>query len=854
MFRVYSGRRMSGSSLLQALDKSDRAETERLLEVRPEEVSVRDGDDRVALHYAAETMDLPTFEKILERDLTLLDCEDRNGHTPFLMAVMGGRVDLVELLLSKGAQLNHRDRDGHTAVHWAVVCGQLDMLNYLISQGADVEAPDLLKAAPLHYATATEEINTELALAILHTLLKAGAKPNCRDMDDRTPILWAASNGNLEAMHSLKQAGGDLQAVDRDRLSVLHCSASHGYHETIDFFMDAAPHSAVDQKDRSGHSALFYAVTYGHFEAAKHLLDFGASPNHQDHRLRTPSHCAAAKGQMRMLKLLKQYNASFEIQNYRGDLPVHEAVQAGSRDVVEWLLALQPSSINAASHEGRTCLHLAAAQGNIEMVVLLCTKGCFVNPLMLYKKNLYTPLDLARRKNHQVVVDYLSTKHEAKPAEEIPNDEQEKYRLTFEEQLVQAKLARGRRLLDEDEENEDLMRKSKAKRRRSFDDNDSHREMRSTGVNTSIRRISSASQPALPKSTSTTDLTADAKLKSDEQIEQIIREEIQRVVSTKKRLVDNTRNKENEHGHDASTASLSTVPVTGDDRRLEDYSEEEFEDLPAISDTSDEEDEAIEQRHQTVLKEKPEKKAKTKSDTAKKAGKKSSSKKTQVRSVEGKLVRISGKGSEDEEADEENDREIIWVKRLTDKDADVGDFEVFEDDWEELNANRPTGKDASRRYIHEKSIFQELTHLKRMQIQYGKVQERILVRSLVSNFCKMHGLDPSRFKFQTFYSWEKFLYDQLKLIYMEERARLSQARTAPSTRVSTAGRFETRMRQARAVPLVNERVQRMSRVYGNSTMTSGKTLAKKKSDQTAVVTEGGKRCECLGRHLFIKQQ
>ncbi|KIH64974.1 ankyrin repeat protein [Ancylostoma duodenale] len=174
----------------------------------------------------------------------------------------------------------------------------------------------------------------------------------------------------------------------------------------------------------------------------------------QDHRLRTPSHCAAAKGQMRMLKLLKQYNASFEIQNYRGDLPVHEAVQTGSKgksscldarivlsdsiaDVVEWLLALQPSSINAASHEGRTCLHLAAAQGNLEMVILLCTKGCFVNPLMLYKGNLYTPLDVARRKDHQVVVDYLSTKHEAKRAEEIPEEEREKNRMSFEEQLVQ---------------------------------------------------------------------------------------------------------------------------------------------------------------------------------------------------------------------------------------------------------------------------------------------------------------------------------------------------------------------------------------------------------------------------------
>lgn len=99
------------------------------------------------------------------------------------MAVMGGRTDLVELLLSKGANIGHCDRDGHSAVHWAVVCGQvsssiikktsqrtrsvwslelrllkrqmyivekdllefqLETLAYLLSQGADVEAPDIL--------------------------------------------------------------------------------------------------------------------------------------------------------------------------------------------------------------------------------------------------------------------------------------------------------------------------------------------------------------------------------------------------------------------------------------------------------------------------------------------------------------------------------------------------------------------------------------------------------------------------------------------------------------------------------------------------------------------------------------
>lgn len=66
---------------------------------------------------------------------------------------------------------------------------------------------------------------------------------------------------------------------------------------------------------------------------------------------------------------------------------------------------------------------------------------------------------------------------------------------------------------------------------------------------------------------------------------------------------------------------------------------------------------------------------------------------------------------------------------------------------------------AERRYLHEKAIFQELTHLKRTQIQYGKVQEKILVRSLINNFCKMHALNPAHFKnYDTFYAWEKFLY------------------------------------------------------------------------------------------------
>ncbi|KAK6042508.1 hypothetical protein COOONC_19987 [Cooperia oncophora] len=137
----------------------------------------------------------------------------------------------------------------------------------------------------------------------------------------------------------------------------------------------------------------------------------------------------------------------------------------------------------------------------------------------------------------QTVVDYLTKKHEAKTAAEIPDAEREKNRIFFEEQVVRAKLARGRhRLHGEDDENDAMMRKSKARRRRSLEDVDSIREMKSTGVNTvSVRRASSAEAltKAFPKSTSTSDLTG--PFDDDESIERFVREELRKMVEAREK-------------------------------------------------------------------------------------------------------------------------------------------------------------------------------------------------------------------------------------------------------------------------------------------------------------------------------
>ncbi|KHN76904.1 Ankyrin repeat, PH and SEC7 domain containing protein secG [Toxocara canis] len=272
---------MSGLSLIRALDGSDMNETARILEISPEEVSSRDGEDRVALHYAAETADAETFKRILELDPSLIDCQDHNGYTPLLIAAMSGNTSAAEILLERGAQINHIDKDKHSPVHWAVVCGQFDTLALLLRKGANVNASDNQGAQPLHYATISEDIPQERNEAILHILLKNGASVNGKDIDERTPILWAASNGNTEAMMSLIQAGGDRYAIDRDQLNALHCAASHGHEHMLELLIESCDKSIIDATDRNGDTPLFYAVTLGHFECARLLLLSGANANHQ---------------------------------------------------------------------------------------------------------------------------------------------------------------------------------------------------------------------------------------------------------------------------------------------------------------------------------------------------------------------------------------------------------------------------------------------------------------------------------------------------------------------------------------------------------------------------------------------
>ncbi len=79
--------------------------------------------------------------KRVEESLNLgfpIDAEDEKGNTLLLIACQNRNKRLVEMLLLRGASINHQNALGNTALHYAIAFDTDGVLGeYLIEHGAD---------------------------------------------------------------------------------------------------------------------------------------------------------------------------------------------------------------------------------------------------------------------------------------------------------------------------------------------------------------------------------------------------------------------------------------------------------------------------------------------------------------------------------------------------------------------------------------------------------------------------------------------------------------------------------------------------------------------------------------------
>nr|CAD7395370.1 unnamed protein product [Timema cristinae] len=297
------------------------------------------------LHTAAESGNIEDFGRLFQAEPSRLRVRDSKGRAAAHQAAARNKLNILQFIDAHGGDLNIKDHVGNTPLHVAVEHESLEAVDYLLQRGVDTGVLNDKKQAPIHLAT---ELN---------------------------------------------------------KVSVLEVMAKHK--SKID----------IQQGGEHGRTSLHLAAITDHEECARILItEFGACPRKPCNNGYYPIHEAAKNASSRTMEVFLQWGESrgcpreemISFYDSEGNVPLHSAVHGGDIKAVELCLK-SGAKISTQQHDLSTPVHLACAQGAIDIVKLMfgmqpaekasCLASCDAQRM--------TPLHCAAMFDHPEIVEYL---------------------------------------------------------------------------------------------------------------------------------------------------------------------------------------------------------------------------------------------------------------------------------------------------------------------------------------------------------------------------------------------------------------------------------------------------------------
>ncbi|PAA67374.1 hypothetical protein BOX15_Mlig034082g1 [Macrostomum lignano] len=159
-----------------------------------------------------------------------------------------------------------------------------------------------------------------------------------------------------------------------------------------------------------GASPLWCAAAAGQLEVVKFLIAKGANVNKTTCTNSTPLRAACFDGHLNIVQLLVDSKADIEIANRHGHTCLMISCYKGHYDIVRYLLDVGADH-QRQSTKGNTALHDAAESGNLRILKLLLDRGAQLRPDI----HGVSPLLGAANSGHANIVDYLAGHPELVP-------------------------------------------------------------------------------------------------------------------------------------------------------------------------------------------------------------------------------------------------------------------------------------------------------------------------------------------------------------------------------------------------------------------------------------------------------
>jgi len=178
---------------------------------REEQIAAREELKQLNIAYnslelikAATRGDVHTVELFLDAGMNPNVTSNKAGREPALWhAANNERIEVMELLLDRGADLDAKYNSGYTVLMKAAFNGSAEVLEFLLKRGADPNLRNEFGRTPLMLAAGLG--GTE----VVRLLLDRGVDVNAMDENGKTALMYAAKEGRTEVVQLLKQAGAE---------------------------------------------------------------------------------------------------------------------------------------------------------------------------------------------------------------------------------------------------------------------------------------------------------------------------------------------------------------------------------------------------------------------------------------------------------------------------------------------------------------------------------------------------------------------------------------------------------------------------------------------------------------------
>jgi ankyrin repeat protein len=383
----------------------------------------------------------------------MVDAVNESKVSPLMYAAASDHIEVMKLLIAKGADLEFKHTNGGTALMEASTGGAVKALKLLIDSGAKYNFVDDDGVSPLMAAASQGHFETQ---TLLVDQLKAALSPedlleaiNAFSDSGGSAVMFSAAGGHWNCTKQLMDLGADVKAIARakpgypeklakmveegivqeqephvDGVTALHVAAQGGHLDVVKLLLEAGVDVSVEDDEKR--TPLKMAIQGNYGEVASALVAAGADPNtefiDEDGTAHNLLMDAIIVENVEFAKLLIEKGADIYYSDDRDVSTLLQASHRGMTEVVELLLSKhdpekKPSYLEQPSDDGVSPLIAAASEGHVEIVKALLKAGADVNSK---DKDATTALMAASARGHKDVVEALL---EAKPDVNLQNED-----------------------------------------------------------------------------------------------------------------------------------------------------------------------------------------------------------------------------------------------------------------------------------------------------------------------------------------------------------------------------------------------------------------------------------------------